>query len=104
MSGGELRSLPLNGGRRPAAEPLLSFVVLLNNGETITQAATSWSEHTDEDGAGIAYNFYVQRTRVMSLEYSEVRAVFCKEHCDVEQAVQSLRKRKRGRTKSGAGK
>lgn len=81
------------GGKGPATEPLLTFVILLANGKTITQTATSWHETTGDEGEGIAYHFYVHKTRVMTIEYTEVRAVFCSEYCDVQKVVSAMRGR-----------
>jgi len=95
-SKGELLTLASAAANKKVnGDPLLTFVVLLANGQTLEQPATAWSEHSNDEGEGIAYNFYIHRTRVMTLEYTEVRAVFCKEHCDVEQSIKAMTAPKR---------
>lgn len=91
-----------NGKKVEKTEPLLNFAVLLRNGQVLDQRATTWLEVTDDEGVGASYQFYVGKVRVMSIEYTEVRAVFCREHCDVDKAIRALR-RKRG-TANGTGK
>jgi hypothetical protein len=86
------------------AKPLLTYVILLRNGNTIQQLAEDWSESSDEDGSGIAYSFYIKRQRVLHLEFTEVRSVMCREHVDVEATLQALRPTKAPRKRKESSK
>jgi len=90
----EPRVLPFNSARKPAAQPMLTYCVLLSNGRTLDVAAHDWGESSDDEGAGIAYHFYADKRRVLSLEFTEVRSVMCREHMDVAAALVALRSKK----------
>jgi len=86
----EGRVLQLGASKKKEAEPVFTYVILLDNGKTISQQATTWVENTGDEGEGIAYNFYLYKQRVLTLEFTEVRAVFNEQHCDVVSAIEAL--------------
>lgn len=89
------RILPLQRKSMHTAKPLLSFNIILRNGNTIDLSAHDWSEMADDEGAGVAYTFWVDKTPVLHLEYHEVRAVLCKEHVDAAAIKKALTTRPR---------
>lgn len=82
-------NMPLNK-KKPI--PVYTYIVLLTNGKTLEQKATTWLESSDEDdGSGISYHFYMDKVRVLCLEYSLVKAVLCSEMCDVKAVLAAMR-------------
>jgi hypothetical protein len=90
-----LLSLPSLQKKSPDARPVLNYVILLRNGNTISQKAQDWSELSGADDEGIAYIFYINKCRVLHLEFSEVRSVLCEEYCDVKSTLTALKNRRR---------
>ena len=86
----EGRVLQIGQSKKKELEPVFTYIVLLNNGKTLSQQATTWFENTGDEGEGIAYNFFMHKQRVLTLEYTEVRAVFNEQHCDVVSAIEAL--------------
>lgn len=72
------------------AKPMYSYCVLLANNNTIEVKAHDWSESSGDEGEGIAYMFFVDQKRVLHLEYTEVRAVMCREYTDVDSIKNAL--------------
>ena len=94
----EHKLLSLPQPKKPAV-PVHTYVILLRNGKTIDQKATSWVEVSEEDGSGVSYNFYMDKIRILTMEYSIVEAVICSDFCDVESVIAAIRRPKRRRIK-----
>ena len=86
----EGRVLQIGQSKKKELEPVFTYVILLFNGMTISQKATAWAEDAGDEGEGIAYNFFMHKQRVLTLEFSEVRAVLNEQHCDVVSAIEAL--------------
>ena len=85
-----LLSIPITPKLKNEPKPLLTYVILLDNGNTVEQKAHDWAEQSGDEGEGIAYIFFLDKKRVLHIEYSEVRAVLCAEHCDVAATLKAL--------------
>lgn len=81
--------------------PLVSYAVLLSNGQVIDIDCHRYEDVASDDGETIAYKFYKDKNVIMELEGHAVRAIISKTDVNHIEVIKALKKPKtRRRAKS----
>jgi hypothetical protein len=83
---------------KPKILPLIEYVVLLHNEQTIEVSCNLYDDLTSEDGDTTAYRFFKDKKIILELEGSAVRAIISKtdvNHLDVIKALKKVKPRRK---------
>lgn len=74
--------------------PLVSYAILLSNGQVIDIDCHRYEDVASEDGETIAYKFYKDKNVIAELEGGAVRAIISKTDVNHEMVIKALKKPK----------